>query len=72
MFEKITNFNELAEEFQSILYVFHEKAAYKYLNEKEALKELRDDAERINKEKGNWGDTTPALFMFANLSGLKQ
>ena len=55
VFEKITNFNELAEEFQSILYVFHEKAAYKYLNEKEDLKELRDDAERINKEKGNWG-----------------
>lgn len=52
--EKVTNFDNLAEEFQNILYVFHEQAARKHLSEQEAFKGLREDAERIYKQKNNY------------------
>ncbi|HLW73392.1 MAG TPA: hypothetical protein VKR54_05075 [Candidatus Babeliales bacterium] len=45
--DKTKDFDNLAQEFQAILYVFHEKAARKHLNDTKALKELREDAARI-------------------------
>lgn len=52
--EHITDFDKLAEEFQKIFYVFHEKASRKHLNEKKALKELDEDVKRIRLEKENY------------------
>lgn len=46
--EKITNTDDLAQEFQKLFYVFHEKAARKHLNEQEAFRALRNDIQRNN------------------------
>jgi len=58
--EKITNFDNLAKEFQTIFYVFHEKASCKYKKEKEALGELCKEIKWVYRKNDRFNHSTYA------------
>ena len=65
VYANITNFDNLAEEFQKLFYVFHEKAARKHLNEKEVLEELLEDVKRTRRQKGSYNTYSGTVYLCA-------